>query len=112
MDLLLTRSEHVLRRNVADGTVQADVVVMLNVARHQTPRIVQRQWRPWPDAFAFERFVPTFDLAVRLRIVGRSPDVGHTRDPKNSLKSLAMNCGPLSEMIRGFASGCSSLARS
>src|SRR5215469_15927111 len=30
----------------------------------------------------------------------------------NSLKSLAMNCGPLSEMIRGRASGCSSLARS
>ena len=24
----------------------------------------------------------------------------------NSLKSLAMNCGPLSEMIRGRASGC------
>src|SRR6266851_4015010 len=30
----------------------------------------------------------------------------------NSLKSLAMNCGPLSEMIRGRASGGSSLARS
>ena len=28
----------------------------------------------------------------------------------NSLKSLAMNCGPLSEMIRGFASGYFSLA--
>src|SRR5713226_3158033 len=30
----------------------------------------------------------------------------------NSLKSLAMNCGPLSEMIRGLASGCFSLAAS
>jgi len=30
----------------------------------------------------------------------------------NSLKSRAMNCGPLSEMIRGFASGYFSLARS
>src|SRR5437763_1316396 len=28
----------------------------------------------------------------------------------NSLKSRAMNCGPLSEMIRGRASGCFSLA--
>ena len=28
----------------------------------------------------------------------------------NSLKSLAMNCGPLSEMIRGCASGYFSLA--
>src|SRR5271168_4964901 len=30
----------------------------------------------------------------------------------NSLKSLAMNCGPLSEMIRGLTPGCCSLARS
>jgi hypothetical protein len=60
MDLLLTAGEHVLRRDVADGTVQADIA--------------------------------------------------ETR--MNSLKSLAMNCGPLSEMIRGRASGCSSLARS
>jgi len=30
----------------------------------------------------------------------------------NSLKSFAMNCGPLSEMIRGFASGHSSFTRS
>jgi len=30
----------------------------------------------------------------------------------NSLKSGAMNCGPLSEMMRGFASGYFSLARS
>ena len=29
----------------------------------------------------------------------------------NSLKSRAMNCGPLSEMIRGLASGYFSLAR-
>ena len=29
----------------------------------------------------------------------------------NSLKSLAMNCGPLSEMIRGRASGNRSRAR-
>jgi hypothetical protein len=29
----------------------------------------------------------------------------------NSLKSLAMNCGPLSEMIRGLAPGNFSLAR-
>ena len=29
----------------------------------------------------------------------------------NSLKSRAMNCGPLSEMIRGFASGYFSLAQ-
>jgi hypothetical protein len=45
VDLLLTPVEHVHRRGVADGTIQADVVVMLDLALHQTPRIVQRQWR-------------------------------------------------------------------
>ena len=43
VDLLLTPGEHVLRRDVADRTVQADVVVMLDIAPHQTPRIFQRQ---------------------------------------------------------------------
>jgi spermidine synthase len=50
MDLLLTPGEHVLRRDVADRTVQSDVVVMVDVALHQTPRIFQRQWRSRPDA--------------------------------------------------------------
>jgi hypothetical protein len=43
---------------------------MLDVALHEMPRIVQRQRRSRPDALSLERFVPTFDLAVRLRIVG------------------------------------------
>ena len=37
MDLRLTSGQHVLRRDVADGTSQADVVVMLDVALHQKP---------------------------------------------------------------------------
>ena len=64
MDLLLTPGEHVLRRDVADCAVQADVVVMLDVALHQTPRIFQRQGCSRPDALSLERFVPTFDLSV------------------------------------------------
>lgn len=44
MDLLLTRGE-LLRRDVANRTVQANVVVMLDVALHQSPRIFQRQRR-------------------------------------------------------------------
>src|ERR1035437_343566 len=42
MDLLLTAGQHVLRRDVADGAVQAVVVVVLDVARHQTTRIFER----------------------------------------------------------------------
>ena len=76
MDLPLTPGEHVLRSDVADGTVQPDVIVMLDVALYQTPRIVQRQRRSRPDALSFERFVPTLDFSVRLGIVGRSSDMG------------------------------------
>src|SRR4051794_35315677 len=39
MDLLLMPGEHVLRRDIANRTVQANVVVMLDVALHQSPRI-------------------------------------------------------------------------
>src|SRR5882762_5807113 len=66
MDLLLTAGEHVLRRDIANGTVQADTVVMFHVAFHQPPRILQRQRRSRPDALSFERFVPTFDFSVRF----------------------------------------------
>ena len=62
MDFLLTPGEHLLRRDVADGAVQANVVVMLDIALYQSPRIFQRQRRSPPDALAFERFVPPFDL--------------------------------------------------
>ena len=40
MDLLLTAGEHVLRRDIANGTVQADTVVMFHVALHQPPRVL------------------------------------------------------------------------
>jgi len=78
---------------------------MLDVALHQTPCIVQRQRRSRPDALSPERFVPAFDLSVRLRIVGEVLTCVMPEIRMNSLKSLAMNCGPLSEMIRGLAWG-------
>ena len=95
MDLLLTAGEHVLRRDVANGTIPADVVVMLDIALHQTPRSVQRQWRSRPDALSFERFVPTFDFSVRLGIVGRSSDVGHTRNPNEFLEVFGNELRPV-----------------
>ncbi len=86
MDFILTPGEPVLRR-----AVQADVVVMLDVALYQTPRVFQRQGRSRPDALSFERFVPAFDLSVRLGygqvLTCLMPEIR-----MNSLKSLAMNC--------------------
>ena len=95
MDLLLTPGEHVLRSDVADGAVQADVVVMLDVALHKTPRIVQRQWRSGPNALSFERFVPTLDFSVRLGIIGRCSDVGHARDPNELLEVFGNELRPV-----------------
>ena len=46
LNLLLMPGEHVLRRDVADGAVQTNVVVMLYVTLNQTPRIFERQRRP------------------------------------------------------------------
>src|SRR5215469_6146550 len=69
LNLLLMPGEHVLCRDVADGSVQTHVVVMLYVTLHQMKCIFERQRRPWPNAFPFEGFVPTFDFAVRLRVI-------------------------------------------
>jgi hypothetical protein len=40
MDLRLSNYEHVLRRDVANGTGQAEVVVMLDLTMNQALRIV------------------------------------------------------------------------
>lgn len=53
MDLMLTAGEHVFRRDVANGTVQADIVVIFQVALHQLPRILQRQRHSRPEALPF-----------------------------------------------------------
>jgi hypothetical protein len=50
LNLLLMPGEHVLRRDVADGAVQTNVVVMLYVTLNQTPRMFERQRRPRPNA--------------------------------------------------------------
>src|SRR6202161_1645270 len=80
VDFLLTPRQHILRRDVADGTVQADVVVMLDVSLHQAQRIVQRERCSGPDTLALQRLVPTLDFPIRLGIVGGSSDMRHARD--------------------------------
>jgi hypothetical protein len=43
LNLLLMPGEQVLWRDVADGAIQMNVVVMLYVTVYQTPRIFERQ---------------------------------------------------------------------
>jgi len=87
---LLASRLHVLPRDVAGGTVQADVVVVLHVALDQTPCIFQRQLHSRPNALAFQRLVPALNLAVRLWMVREGSDVRHARDA-NELLEVAGN---------------------
>ena len=48
VDLLLPPRQHVLRRMVARGAVQSDVVVVVHASAYQTPCIIERQRRSWP----------------------------------------------------------------
>lgn len=43
VNLLLASGQHILRRDIADGTVQSDAVVMLDMAVQEAPGIVQRK---------------------------------------------------------------------
>jgi hypothetical protein len=64
VDLHLTPGEHVLRCDVANRAVQADVILMLDVALHQTP---------WRVAHPSRRNIGTPTLTpfqAHLQIVG------------------------------------------
>src|SRR5262249_40903293 len=54
------------RCQVADRAVQANSVVMVDVARQQALRLFDRRRHARSEAFPFERLMPALDLAVRL----------------------------------------------
>ena len=70
------------------ATVQADVVVMGDIFGHGPPGIVEGQGHFDADALALDGFVPAFDLAVGLRIIGRGFDVCHAGDADELLEVL------------------------
>src|SRR5215469_6726262 len=74
------------RCQVADRAVQANSVVMADVARQQTLRLFDRRRHARSETFPFERLMPALDLAVRLRIEGRSPHMGHAADSNELLE--------------------------
>src|SRR3979490_708427 len=57
MDLLLTPGEHVLRRDVADCTIQANIVVVLDAALPQTPRMEELLLPPVEDRRLESHFI-------------------------------------------------------
>ena len=56
--------EIVDRRDVAQGAVQAFVVVLIHVLGDQSSGVFQAKRRPRPDALAFNRPVISFELPV------------------------------------------------
>ena len=58
--------QHILRCDVANRTVQANLVVMRDVILHQAQRIVQGERCSGPDALTLQRLVPALDFPVRL----------------------------------------------
>jgi hypothetical protein len=56
VNLLLMPAEHVPWRDVSDGAVQTDVVVMVYVTLNQTARALKRQRRSGTDAFVVTEY--------------------------------------------------------
>src|SRR5438876_10003647 len=97
MDLSLTSGDHILRGHVTDRAMQAHGVVAIHLALNQAPGILQGQRCQWPDTLACKRFVPAFELSIRLWVKRRGPHVRHTGDP-NELLEVA--CYELRSVVR------------
>ena len=94
-DLLVAAIEFVLGRDVADGTMQSNVVVMDDVIGHDPPGVIQRERHADADALALDGFVPAFDLAVGLGIVGGGFDVSHAGDADELFEVLGDELGAI-----------------
>ena len=68
------------RCDVSDSTMQADLIVMLDVAMDYTLSIVQGERRFGPNTFLFQRAVPALNLAIALRVRGRRAHMRHATD--------------------------------
>ena len=88
VNLLVAAIEFVLGRDVADGAVQADRVVVQDVIGHDAAGVIERQRGEHADAIALKRLVPAFDFAVALGIIGGGFDVGHAADADELLEVL------------------------
>lgn len=92
-DLDVSPLESIPGRDVADGAVQADVVVVVGEVGHDASGVVEGEGDFVADAILLKRFMPAFDLAVGLGIVRRSFDVGHAGDTDEFLEVLGDELG-------------------
>src|SRR5262249_5797878 len=109
-ELLLPAVELVLGSDRAEGRVQPDRVVVGDALTDDAAGVFQGPRRSWTNTRFLVDAVPAVDLAVALR-VGAGPARGMPQRRRNSVKSRAPNCGPLSERMRGLTPGKRSRAR-
>ena len=95
VDFFIATFEHVLGRDVADGTVKTRFVVMNHVIGNDTASVVQGERHEDADALALDGFVKAFELAVGLRVIGRSSHMGHAHDADELFEILGDELRPV-----------------
>jgi hypothetical protein len=94
-DFLVPTVEFVFGRDVTDGAVQADQIVIGHVLGDEAACLLQRQRHFDADALAFESFVPAFFFAVGLGIVRRGAHVGHAGEADELFEILGDKLRPV-----------------
>ena len=79
-DGFLSSMEHVVWRDVSDGTVESSGVIVGDESVHAAFGVLQRQWREGTDTLALDGPVIAFDLAVALRVIGAGADMFHAAE--------------------------------
>jgi hypothetical protein len=95
VDGLVATFEHVLGCDVADGAVQSEFVILRDVFGNDASCFVEGKRDAGADAVGFDGFVPAFELAVGLGVIGRGTDMGHAGDADELLEVLGDELGPV-----------------
>jgi hypothetical protein len=85
-DLLGTTFEFVLGRDVADGRMQANCVVVFDELADDAACVFEGERGARANTFFLEDAMPAFDLAVALGIVRRGADVAHAANTDELLE--------------------------
>lgn len=89
MDFRLSPVQHIERRNVSNCAMESCAIVVVHINVYHRLRLFQVSKAFPSDAFSLQRFVPSFNFSVTLRVVWRCFHVGKTMQSDKLLKLLA-----------------------
>jgi hypothetical protein len=95
-DHLGATGKEVLWGDVPESAVEADAIVVVDKPSDDPPGLVERARGGGSNGIGLERLVPTLELSVGLRVIGRDSDVGHSCDSDEFLEVL---CNKLRAII-------------